>query len=254
VLAGLPRSLFELDMEPFTYKPASDHGLTESQRVQSVHREPGLVGVLGRRLACAAINVYFALYHRLRISGRGNIPTELPFVMVANHESHLDALILAAAVPRALRHRVYPVAAADAFFTNYRSAALTTLFVNALPIHRKKVPARALADLRHKLLDEPCGMILFPEGARTRDGALMRFKPGIGMLVAGTRVKVVPCWIEGAFEALGADAKVPKPKRLTLNIGPALVFEGVPDEREGWERVAWEIRMAVEGLGVSPQS
>lgn len=235
-------------MDPFTYKPASDHGLTPTERVQSVHREPGLVGVLGRRFACATLNVYFALYHRLRITGRENIPADLPFVMVANHESHLDALILAAAVPRVLRHRVYPVAAADAFFTSFRSAALTTLLVNALPIHRKKVPARALADLRHKLINEPCGMILFPEGARTRDGQLMRFKPGIGMLVAGTPVKIVPCWIEGAFEALGAEAKVPKPKRLTLNIGPALSFEQVPDEREGWERVASEIRTAVEAL------
>jgi len=236
-------------VDPFTYKPASDHCLTEAERVQSVQREPGLVGVIGRRLACATLDVYFALYHRLTITGRINIPGTLPFVMVANHESHLDAMILAAAVPRPLRHRVYPVAAADVFFTSLPAATLTTLFVNALPIHRKKVPARAMADLRHKLVNEPCGLILFPEGARTRDGALLKFKPGIGMLVAQTPVKVVPCWIEGAFEALGADTKFPKPTRLSLNIGPPLDFEHVSSDREGWEQIASEIRGAVERLG-----
>jgi 1-acyl-sn-glycerol-3-phosphate acyltransferase len=70
-----------------------------------------------------------------------------------------------------------------------------------LPMWRKNCGSHALADLKQRLVEEPCGLILFPEGKRSRDGSLGPFKPGLGMLIASTNVPVVPCHVSGAFQA-----------------------------------------------------
>lgn len=74
--------------------------------------------------------------------------------------------------------------------------------MNALPIWRKNCGAHSLADLRERLLNGRSVYILFPEGTRTRTGAIGKFKPGLGRLVAGTNVPVVPCHLRGTFAAL----------------------------------------------------
>ena len=54
-------------------------------------------------------------------------------------------------------------------------------------------------------MEQACGYILFPEGTRSRDGVIKEFKCGLGMLVAGTDVPVIPCYLQGTFKALSAD-------------------------------------------------
>jgi hypothetical protein len=51
--------------------------------------------------------------------------------------------------------------------------------VNALPVWRKKRVGHALQELREKLLTEPAGFVLFPEGARSRDGSYLPFRAGV---------------------------------------------------------------------------
>jgi len=98
-------------------------------------------------------------------------------------------------------------------------------------------------------VDEPCGLILFPEGTRSRDGSLQPFKAGLGMLTAGTAVPVVPCYLDGAFQAFPPTARWPRPRKIRLKVGRPLVFESIPNAREGWEHIAKECRAAVQRLG-----
>jgi 1-acyl-sn-glycerol-3-phosphate acyltransferase len=105
-----------------------------------------------------------------------------------------------------------------------------------------------LRELRERLLGEPCGFILFPEGGRSRDGRIAAFKPGVGMLVAGTHVPVVPCHLEGTFEALPADRKWPRPTRLTLRVGRPECFDKLPDNRAGWDAAGRVLEGRVLGL------
>lgn len=235
----------------FEYKPAADAGMGPGERFGSVRREPGVISSAARHCACAAVNTYLRVYHRLTITGREHVPVEPPFVLIGNHASHMDAMVLAAAIPPLLRHRVFPVAAGDVFFTTAPSAVLSSLFINALPLWRKKVGAHALDDLKARLIEEPCAYILFPEGARSRDGQMLKFKAGLGMLVAGTPVKVVPAYIEGAFDALRPETKVPKPVKVSVRIGEAMSFERTGSDREGWESVAKQAAEAVAGLSGS---
>ena len=102
-----------------------------------------------------------------------------------------------------------------------------------------------------RLVEEPCGLILFPEGKRSRDGTLGPFKPGLGMLTAGTAVPVIPCHLSGAFDAFPAAARLPRPWKIRLKIGEPLVFDTVPNRRAGWEEIAERSRDAVGRSGTS---
>jgi 1-acyl-sn-glycerol-3-phosphate acyltransferase len=234
--------------DDWTYRSAADLDLPPLDRIRSARREPGLVSTIAHAATTRLLRAYLFLYHRWRVIGSEQLPKAAPFVVIANHGSHLDALVLAAALPWKVRPITFPVAAGDVFFTSYGRSVVSSLFLNALPLWRKKVTTHALADLRQRLAQGDCGLILFPEGARTRDGALMPFKPGLGMLVAESSVPVVPCFIAGAFEALPADRFVPRPLKLTLRVGPAMVFQAVANDRDGWMHVARSAQQAVRSL------
>src|SRR4051812_24879929 len=111
-------------MEPWDYKPARDIELAPVQRARSLRREAGLASTLGH-LPCHGLSkVYFKLYHRLTVEGPEHLPVEPPFVLIANHSSHLDALTLASVMPRRLCDRVFPVAAGDVFFETSATSIL----------------------------------------------------------------------------------------------------------------------------------
>ena len=81
-------------------------------------------------------------FHRLAIEGREFIPAEGSFILASNHCSHLDALILASCLPMRLRASVYPIAAGDTFFKSPVTAAMSAVFINALPMWRKSSASR----------------------------------------------------------------------------------------------------------------
>ena len=238
-------------LDDWRYEPARDLGLPSRQRVQSLRREVGLAG------ACSCLawrwltRVYLFAAHRLDIRGRENLPLEPPFVLVANHSSHLDAIALATAMP--VRHvgRVFPIAAGDTFFTKPASSIFATACMNALPIWRKNCGAHSLDDLRSRLVEDRCVYILFPEGTRTRTGKVGTFKPGLGRLVAGTKTAVVPCHLQGAWHALPPNRSLPRPTKIVLNIGAPLQFENAANQRDGWNTVAQATEAAVRMLGAA---
>lgn len=235
-------------MDPWKYQPAKDLDLPPAERWRSVRRENGLVEDLTHEAWWTLARVYLNTVHQLRVVGRENLPASPPFVMVGNHTSHLDALVLAAALPRRLRHAALPVAAGDFFFEAPAMAAFAAYCLNALPLWRKRAGRHAMDELRRRLVDEPCGFILFPEGTRSRTGEMSPFKPGLGMIVAGTTVPVIPCHIAGAREAWPPDTSRPRMKRVSVRIGSSLRFEDAPNAREGWESVARESEDAVRRL------
>jgi len=238
-------------MRAWHYTPAADFGLAPGERVKCVRREAGLVASLLLRLFWALVRLYLRVWHRIRVQGLENLPRETPFVLVANHTSHLDALVLGAFLPSRLRDRVYPISAGDTFFAKRSVGWFAALCLYALPLWRRKTCARALSELRERLAGGRCGYILFPEGTRARDGELAGFKPGLGMLVAGTATPVIPCHIEGAFAAWPPGKRLPRPRRLTLRVGKAVAFGDVKDERTGWEAVALAVRLQVQDLAAT---
>lgn len=239
-------------MDPWKLQPARDLGLPLGQRLRSTRREGGLIDSIAQIAARTLVRIILRVYHRISYHGRHNLPRSTPFILIANHASHLDAIVLASALPWSLRRRTYPIAAGDVFFETPVIAAFAAGLINALPMWRKNVGRHALDDRRSRLVEDRCGFILFPEGRRQPDGRLLPFKPGIGMLIAGADVPVIPCWISGAFEALPRESNIPRPRKLTVTIGAPISFPATPNSREGWNHIAAECERAVRALGGFP--
>jgi len=142
----------------------------------------------------------------------------------------------------------FPIAAGDTFFTKRASSIFATAFMNALPIWRKNCGAHSLGDLRERLLKGACVYILFPEGPRTRTGEVEPFKPGLGRLVAGTNIPIVPCYLDGTFAALPASRTVPRWKKISARIGKPLLFADTTNDRAGWQSLAATVEEAVRAL------
>jgi 1-acyl-sn-glycerol-3-phosphate acyltransferase len=239
-------------MDPWHYESASDLEQPMIDRLRNFPREPDML-VYGLRMGAALLcRNWLRLYHRLSISGRENLPEAGSIVLVANHASHLDTLCLLAALPIARLHRAFPAAARDYFFVNAPRLLLAAVVVNALPFDRQSNPRRSLS-LCHQLLERPGNaLILFPEGTRSATRELGEFKPGIGLLVAGTSHPVVPCYLEGTHSAWPKQAWFPRPRKVTLRIGAPRDFSGYERGKESALRIARELRDAVLALAEGP--
>lgn len=236
-------------MDPWEFKPAKDLDLAGMDRMRSYRRETGLMASVIRLLWWGVLRAFFRTWNHLRVEGRENLPLQPPFLMVANHASHLDAMLMMSVFPISWRDQVFPIVAKDVFFEKISIAAFGAFFINALPLWRDKAHAHDLSDLRAALGTDSVVFILFPEGTRSRSGEMQDFKPGIGRIVAGTQVPVIPCWIDGAHAAMPPGRKFPQPRRLRLVIGKPMDFREVPDKRDGWNQVALTVRNAVQELG-----
>ncbi len=236
-------------MTDWQMRSARDLELSLGARLRSHRRERGLLGLAGNAAWRAAVRCYLAAAHRLEVTGAAHLPAAPPFVMVGNHTSHLDALSLGAALPGRLARHAVALAAGDVFFRSAATATFAATALNALPIWRDSTSTDDLAFLRARLAEDGMVFILFPEGTRSRDGALGRFRPGLGAFVAGSAVPVVPCWLGGAHACWPATRRLPRPGKLRLAIGAPLRFDSVPNDRDGWKQVASQAEQAVRTLG-----
>jgi len=235
-------------MNPWTYEPAADLEKSITERLRCFPREPDML-VYGLRSAVALVlRVWLAVYHRLEITGREHLPREGSFVLVANHCSHLDALCLLAALPLRKLHRAFPAAAADYFFVSVPRLALAAIVVNALPFARQTQVRHSLDLCRRLLANAGNILILFPEGTRTTTGQVGGFKPGVGALLAGCDVPVLPCHLAGAFRAWPKGHAFPRPAKLRLKIGRPRSFASAQPGKEAACAIAVELEHAVREL------
>jgi 1-acyl-sn-glycerol-3-phosphate acyltransferase len=202
-----------------------------------------------RFFSAALYRCWLRLYHRLTIVGQHHLPANRPFVLIANHASHLDALCLLSALPIRRLHRAYPIAARDHFFGTATGALLATVFVNALPLDRHGAPWRCLNTCADLLQDPGTILILFPEGTRSGNSEPGEFKPGVALLTAGRDIPVVPCHLAGTHAALPKGAWFPRPRAVRLTIGVPRVYAHRPATKESARQICCELREAVIALG-----
>ena len=235
-------------MESWRYEPTPDFDKAPIERLRDFPRHPHFFVYHARTLENLVVRAILRIGNRLEIVGRENLPATGSFVMVANHSSHLDAPALLAALPLKQVHRAFPAAAADYFFTNLPVLAFSAIVMNAMPFDRRENPKQSIDACRQLLESEGHVLILFPEGTRTTDGSIGAFKPGIGFLIAGSTIPVVPCHIRGASKAWPKGKWIPRPRKLTLTIGKPLVFADKQRVRDDALAIAETLRSAVVAL------
>jgi len=235
-------------MDTWQYETAVDLDQTLSERLSGFPRQPDMLVYGARYLAALAIRTWLRGYHRFVVRGQEQLPQGSSFVLVANHASHLDAICLLSALPIKHVHRAFPAAAKDYFFESLPRIALASIVVNALPFNRETNIRQSLA-LCQKLLENPGNiLILFPEGTRSASGELGEFKPGIGLLLAGSEIPVVPCFLRGAHTALPKGRVIPRPRKIELVVGAPRNYADLKRGKDAALEVSADLRGAIEAL------
>lgn len=210
----------------------------------------GLLAVVGgwrcsRRPRPVIRLIVFALIHaiyRLRLRGRQFIPARGPALVVCNHVSFMDALVIGGASPRPLRFLMdRPI---------YESPWLNWLFrlVGAIPVDAdRRDPGsvrRALDEISLALRSGEVVM-LFPEGRLTPDGEIHAFRRGIELILARDPVPVIPAGLAGLWGSWashqGGPALTKWPRRLRPRV--ALHFgEPIPPRQVRRDRLEARVR------------
>jgi 1-acyl-sn-glycerol-3-phosphate acyltransferase len=178
------------------------------------------------------------LVYRFEVIGEEHLPAQGAAILVANHVSFVDAVLLMAASPRPIRfimdHRIFAVPVLGWMFK----------LAKAIPIAPQKVDAniydRAFAEAR-RVLDEGDLLCIFPEGGITRDGTLQPFKGGIMKILQTHPVPVVPVALHNLwgsfFSRIDNGRAMSRPfrrglfSRVTLVAGSAEPAAAVTPER-----------------------
>ena len=125
---------------------------------------------------------------------------EEQFIIVANHNSHLDTMTLLASLPASILHKVKPVAAEDYFGNTPIKRKISNYFINTLLISRKG--SSGLHKMK-EALNEGYSLILFPEGSRGEPDEEQSLKPGIGLLLSQhPHIKYVPAYLINMGKAM----------------------------------------------------
>jgi 1-acyl-sn-glycerol-3-phosphate acyltransferase len=140
----------------------------------------------------------------LNIVGRKNLPMKGPAILAANHNSHLDTLVLMSMYPLSIIHKIRPVAAADYFLSNKFVAWFSLKIIGIIPLDRSgKTKREMLFSSCHKALDNDQILLIFPEGTRGKPEQISRLKKGIYYLIKDRNdTQVTPVVMHGLGRSL----------------------------------------------------
>ena len=187
-----------------------------------------------------------------RCEGLENIPSSGPFIIAANHNSHMDTpMIFYALGPRA--RTLHPVAAKDYFFENPFMARMVRVLFNAIPFDRQST-AREELGLALAVLGKGHSLVFYPEGSRGQPGLMQPFKNGIGFLALMSQAPVIPTLIVGSDKAMPKGSWFVKRRPVAIRFGKALYagdrVNGNDPKAFGdlTRQVTGEVQAAVEAL------
>ena len=199
-----------------------------------------------------------ALYGKvfdIEVKGRANIPPGAPFLVAANHSSHLDVGLVKIALGEEGK-KLASLAARDYFFDNPWKRAWFGHFTNLVPIERRGGLKESL-QTAVRTLEYGYHLLIFPEGTRSPDGKLQEFKPAIAYLSMASGADILPIHLEGTHDAMPKGAFLPDPRRrkkLIVRIGPPLRHADLKAATQGLARSAAHkevtrlVRAAIEAL------
>lgn len=174
----------------------------------------------------------------------GCSPSARQRIYFANHSSHLDTIILWAAMPPDLRRRVRPVAAADYWGKGRLQRYIALKVLNAVLVERKGDSANPLVPLQDSLRAGD-SLIIFPEGTRGLERLPDSFKSGLYHLAHEfPEVELVPVFLDNLRRAFPKGSLVPVPISCIARFGAPMALAEGETRPQFLERA----RAAVEAL------
>jgi len=176
----------------------------------------------------------------------GSAPTAAQRVYFANHTSHMDTIVLWAALPPSLRANTRPVAAKDYWDKPGIRRTIAKEELNVVMIDRSRVdPDADPLDPLRDALEHGFSLIIFPEGTRSAQQLPGEFKSGLFHLANEfPAVELIPVYIENLHRSMPKGALLPVPIICTVRFGAALKLDAGEDKDQFLRRS----RDAVAGL------
>ena len=164
------------------------------------------------------LHPFVRLYLRLTREGLEHLPRTGPAIIVANHSSYADPVVLGAASPRPIHfivlQRMFDMVLLRWFYWG----------MGTIPVRLEGQDSRGIKRAL-RVLSRGRVLGVFPEGTRSPDGKVGEARPGAAMIAALSGAPVVPAYIEGARDVLPVGAGFPRPIRVNVRFGPPLYFE-----------------------------
>jgi long-chain acyl-CoA synthetase len=188
-----------------------------------------------------------------------------PMLIVANHVTSFDGPFLEYAVPPSIRRRIAVAMSGEMLedYRHFRNAdretaeakfflpgpliylLLTALF-NVFPLPKQRDFQRSFAHAG-EALDHGMHVLLFPEGTRSAEGRLGRFRPGIGLLVKQSSAPVLPMAIRGLGELKSGSGSWFRSGTVEVRIGEPIRFSSVDSESSITARLQAEVNKLLNG-------
>jgi len=172
----------------------------------------------------ALVYVWFNPLWRIEIKGRENIRKRKTYVIISNHQSALDIVVLY----RLATHFKW-IAKRELFKVPFVGWNLT--LNRHVPIDRNST--RSAVTMMRKAIDhlkQGSSILVFPEGTRSEDGAIKRFKDGAFIIAKKAEVAILPVVVNGTLEALPKSGMVGGRQTFTIQVYPEIPFDSLKDK------------------------
>lgn len=169
---------------------------------------------------CVIMRGFLRIIVGIKFVNNDKLAVNKQYIIVSNHNSHLDTVAIMSSISVKRIARFHPVAAGDYFGQSPMRAFVTRFFVNAILIPRSRAngeqnPIKMMSDA----LAKGDSLILFPEGSRGEPEKMQHFKKGIGILLQMyPHIEYVPVFMKGLGKVL------PKGERLLVPFTSYVVF------------------------------
>jgi long-chain acyl-CoA synthetase len=194
--------------------------------------------LLGRLIYLCALDRF-----HLKMRGLENLPAKGPYLLCSNHQSYMDPLVMAGALPWRLFRDTYALGTSDIFGQGFMRRLARWLRVVVLDPDANLVPAMRAGAYG---LSQGHILVLYPEGERTNDGSPRLFRKGAAILSIHTQAPIVPVAIEGFYEAWPRHKKLPKFTDLQLVFGKPIEPPPANKASEAaYERLTSELKSRV---------
>ncbi len=168
---------------------------------------------------------------------KGCPPTAEQRIYFANHQSHLDWILIWAALPNDLRATTRPIAAKDYWTASPFKHWLTREVFNAVYVARTRSDEQDPLEPLLEALQHGDSLVIFPEGTRSNQGQPQAFKSGLyNLAMQFPRVQLIPAWIDNVQRVMPKGEVVPVPILCTVTFGAPLKWDPAEDKREFLDR------------------
>tara|TARA_B110000261_G_scaffold153746_1_gene184655 strand:- start:1222 stop:1842 length:621 start_codon:yes stop_codon:yes gene_type:complete len=169
---------------------------------------------------------FLKIFIGLKYINRKTLKNKKQFILIANHNSHMDTMAIMSAIPSRYIHKVHPIAAVDFFGGSLLNKILMRYLVNATLIKRDRNDTENdPIDAMDKMIKKYRSLILYPEGSRGSPGIMTNFKKGLAYLIQrNPNIKVIPVYLNNIYKTFPKGRKLIIPYNCSIEFGEPIQF------------------------------